>query len=296
MTAMQLRPITGDDRAAVRALCLAALDPADTVDLDYLEAVLWDAAEVGGVAATDTGGMLGVIFGSVGPDEDGTIAGAVTLLAVAEPHRRTGVGTALLQQLERRLAAAGAVMMWSGGGQPRFWWPGVDESDSATLQFFEQCGYTVDDDAVNMTVDLGRADLAIVAPDGIILRRATPREWPAFLRWMEATWDDPWGDEVSTTLRRDPTSCFVATRDGDYLGFAAYDTNRRGWFGPMGSRPEARGTGIGRALLKLCLKDYVDRGDTSCEIGWVGPVDFYANAVGAVPGRRFLRLRRELAQ
>jgi len=296
MTSMELRQITRDDRMAVRELCLAALDPADTVDLDYLEAVLWEAGGKSGFVAADGSGMLGVIFGTVGPDEDGTVAGAVTLLAVAEGHRRTGVGTALLQQLERRLAASGAVEMWSGGGQPRFWWPGINEADTGTVRFFGHAGYTFDDDAVNMTVDLDQADLTSAAPAGIILRRVLPSEWPAFLRWMEATWDDPWGEEVSTTLRREPVSCFVATRDGEYLGFAAYDTNRRGWFGPMGSRPEARGTGIGSALLKLCLKDYVDRGDSTCEIGWVGPFDFYTNAVGAVPGRRFLRLRKELAQ
>ena len=104
--------------------------------------------------------------------------------------------------------------------------------------------------------------------------------------------------QVERTIRTDDDKKFVdvtvAVEDGTYLGFAAYDTNRAGWFGPMGSSPAARGRGVGSALLRACLSDYLDAGRTSCEIAWVGPVDFYARTVEAEPGRTFLALCKPL--
>ena len=126
------------------------------------------------------------------------------------------------------------------------------------------------------------------------MHRLTPQEWPAFEVWMRETWGETWAAEARASLRRRPVSCFVAVEDGTYLGFAAYDTNRAGWFGPMGSSPAARGRGVGSALLRACLSDYLDAGRTSCEIAWVGPVDFYARTVEAEPGRTFLALCKPL--
>jgi ribosomal protein S18 acetylase RimI-like enzyme len=302
MTQTTIRPVNIEDRRDVDELCLAALAGEDTGDAAGLQRLLWDTDGVQGFVATTApapGGeaatLVGAVFGTVATEADGTVAGAVTLLAVDAGHRRQGIGGALLGRLEEGFRAAGAVEVWSGGGQPRFWWPGIDAGEAGVLSFFRGHGYVDDDDAVNMRVDLTTAELdGPPPPDGITLRRLLSDEWPAFLAWMDDTWDDPWGAEVANALQRQPVSCFVATRDDDYLGFAAYDTNRRGWFGPMGSSPGARGTGIGRALLRLCLRDFVDQGLTRCEIGWVGPFDFYSNAVGAVRSRTFLRLRKDL--
>jgi mycothiol synthase len=282
------------DRRAVSDLCGQSLLSIDVVGLEWLDHLLWDNQAIVGIIALQNDQLVGAVFGSVTIESPSTVAGAFTLVAVKEDCRSRGVGTSLVDAMEQRLTGLGATEAWTGGGQPRFWWPGIDATSADVIGFFAHRGYEPDDDAVNMRVDLSTADLAVRPLQDLDIRRLTAAEWPRFQEWMKETWEDPWGDEVTTVLTREPVSCFVAERDGQLLGFAAYDTNRPGWFGPMGSSPEARGTGIGGELLRLCLRDYVDQGRGDCEIGWVGPLDFYANAVGATVVRRFERLRKNL--
>ena len=294
MTTVTIRAARADDEAAVSELCPDVLQPADVVDDEGLAQLLWRTPGVSAFVAEASGSVIGAAFGTVIPETDATLAGAITLLAVDPGHAHQGVGRALLEELERRLGDLGATEIWTGGGQPRFWWPGIDATETATITFFENAGYVEDDRVDNMRVALAEADLAARPRADVSIRRLTAEEWPSFLSWMETAWEDPWGTEVETTLHRSPVSCFVAERNGSYLGFAAYATNRHSWFGPMGSSPEARGSGLGSELLRLCLRDYVEQGLTECEIGWVGPVAFYEKAVGAAVWRTFVRLRKPL--
>lgn len=292
MADFAIRAVHSRDEPAVQGLCARALLPVDTEDPEGLARLLWHTPGVMGLVAETDGAIVGAGFGTVSEDSDSTVSGAVTLLAVEPDLSRGGIGSALLAALEHHLYGAGAQEISAGGGQPRFWWPGIDANDPGTIRFFERAGYRPDDDAVNMRVDLAHTNLSKREPAGMSIRRLGASEWPAFRAWMDRTWDDPWGAEVQTTLDRSPVSCFVAERDGAYLGFAAYDTNRRGWFGPMGSSPEARGTGLGSTLLRYCLRDFVDLGRRECEIGWVGPVDFYVKTVGATISRSFVLMRK----
>ena len=289
-----IRKATTDDRHKVAELCRDALLPIDVVDPAWLDRVVWDSDGISGSVAVVSGELVGAVFGSVKVEHSGTVAGAMTLLCVREDRRCQGLGSGLVAEMESAMKKSGATEVWTGGGQPRFWWPGIDSTSAEVLSFFVHRGYELDDDAVNMRVDLSTADLEPREPNNVDLHRLTAAEWPKFLEWMELSWDDPWSEEVESVLQRQPVSCFVAKRAGEYIGFAAYDTNRRGWFGPMGSRPDARGTGIGGELLRLCLRDYVDQGREDCEIGWVGPLNFYENAVGATVARKFSRLRKGL--
>jgi len=292
--ALTLRERTPDDRDALRVLCGRALATPDGDDPDGLDRVLWSdgivsiVAEVGGV-------VVGLVAGSFFDDE-GVPSAAVTVVAVDEQHRGAGIGRALLDALETRARERGATALWSGGGQPRFWWPGIDDTRDDLLAFFGDAGYELADVAPNMDVDLTRADLAErPMGGGIRIHRLQPGDHEAFFAWMDQEWADPWGGEAQGTLVRSPVSCHVALLDGEFVGFAAYDTNRRGWFGPMGATPRVRGSGLGAELLRRCLRDYVEQGLNSCEIGWIGPAEFYAKTVGAVLGRRFLRLRKTIA-
>ena len=63
-------------------------------------------------------------------------------------------------------------------------------------------------------------------------------------------------------------------------------------FGPTGVHKKLRGLGIGKVLLLHCLLDMKQRGYPRCEIGWVGPIPFYAHTVGA----RYVRPSRKEAK
>ncbi len=126
------------------------------------------------------------------------------------------------------------------------------------------------------------AALAALAPHDVQVRRALVPEKPRVLEWIERHFAS-WAPEVDTTFARLPTNCFIAVRGDDLLGFACYDGICRNFFGPTGVLESERGRGIGRALLLAALHAQRAQGYAYSIIGGIGPAQFYASTVGAVP-------------
>jgi GNAT superfamily N-acetyltransferase len=119
------------------------------------------------------------------------------------------------------------------------------------------------------------------AQNGVLIRKALAPEKHHILAWVDKHFSPFWVSECDVAINNKPISCFVAI-DGDTLiGFGCYDTTARGFFGPTGVSEQARGRGIGKVLLLACLHDMRSVGYGYGIIGAVGPIDFYANAVGA---------------
>ena len=126
------------------------------------------------------------------------------------------------------------------------------------------------------------AALEALAAHGVQVRRALVPEKPRVLAWMD-THFAAWAPEVEATFARLPVACFVALREQELLGFACYDGICRNFFGPTAVLEAERGRGIGRALLLAALHAQRAQGYAYSIIGRVGPAEFYANTVGAVP-------------
>ena len=116
---------------------------------------------------------------------------------------------------------------------------------------------------------------------GITLRRARAFEKHTVAAFA-ATFSAKWASEVEVALSRQPVSCWIATRDRKILGFACCETTARGFFGPTGVSEDARGLGIGKALLFLALEGLRDTGYAYAIIGGVGPREFYEKSCGAI--------------
>jgi GNAT superfamily N-acetyltransferase len=226
----------------------------------------------------------------------------VDLLAVAPQARGQGSGAQLLAAVEDRLRSAGATQVRLGQGPPVYLWPGVDPRYTAMTCLADRAGYQRRGDQVNMAVDLHVASLDTggdeqrLAGAGITVRRAAPAEAGSLVEWLR---QGPWGGltwpaETARTLAHDPPGCHVAVRGETYLAFACHGVNRRAWFGPMGTLPSEQRYGIGAVLLRRCLADIRRGGHASAQIGWTGPIRFYARAVGAVIDRVFWVYEKEL--
>jgi hypothetical protein len=124
--------------------------------------------------------------------------------------------------------------------------------------------------------------LAVVAKDGVSIRRAIAPEKPAVLDWVRAHFASS-AAEVETAFAQVPATCFIAMRGTAMLGFACYDVTCRNFFGPEGVADGERGKNIGRALLLAALHAQRAQGYAYSIIGGVGPAEFYAKTVGAVP-------------
>ena len=116
----------------------------------------------------------------------------------------------------------------------------------------------------------------------VIVRRAQPFELTPVRTFIERNFSLSWADEASVGFANKPVSVFIATLDGQVVGFAAYECTRRAFFGPMGVLDEVKGRGIGRSLLLACMEGLKELGYVYGIIGAAGPVEFYQKTVCAV--------------
>jgi GNAT superfamily N-acetyltransferase len=121
-----------------------------------------------------------------------------------------------------------------------------------------------------------------LAARGVVVRRAMAYEKTQVLAWVRGRFGDGWADECGAAFGQRPRSCFVAVERGTLLGFACHDATCRNFFGPMGVAAEARGRGIGGALLLSCLHAMAAAGYAYAIIGGVANGDIYRKVAGAV--------------
>jgi len=139
---------------------------------------------------------------------------------------------------------------------------------------------------IDMIVNLyelpdSRSLYASVEEKGIILRRANAFERHRVADWVGEHFSPKWVSEVKVAFSRQPVTCFIATKEKEILGFACVETTAKGFYGPTGVSEEARGTGIGKALLFRCMEALKESGYVYGVIGGVGPREFYAKAINA---------------
>ena len=118
---------------------------------------------------------------------------------------------------------------------------------------------------------------------GINIRRAQPFEMTSVREFVESNFSISWADEISIGFAHQPVTVYIATRESRVIGFAAYECTRRSFFGPTGVAEDDRGRGVGKALLVAALWGLREMGYVYAIIGHAGPMEFYREAVGAIP-------------
>ena len=226
------------------------------------------------------GFMVGVLRGN---------AAGLKLFAVDREHRRSGLGSMMLAEIEELFRSGGAERVRILNCSPYYFTPGLDPRYTEAFCFLQSRGYTAERYVHNMKVDLTANDFdtsqaeAQLAKKGFKMRRLEHEEEQTFYEWMLGTWSQNWTAEACNSLKNTPVTTFVALDSRDNIrGFATYDvTMFRGGFGPTGVEESLRGLGIGKVLFLRCLQDMKARGYPRCEIAWVGPISFYAHTAGA---------------
>jgi GNAT superfamily N-acetyltransferase len=208
--------------------------------------------------------------------------GFVKFLAVHPRARLRGMGTMLVDRLETFCRDSGAKTMDVGTSAPFFVVPGVDVRLTEALCFFHARGYRRRGDAVNQGVRLAQID-----EPALPCHTATPDDYRNILPWLTEHYPN-WIAEVKRAV--DLGTCVVH----EDKGFACYDVNRDGWFGPMATRPDARPGGVGTATLLTALHRMRARGHEHAEIVWSGPLLFYMKAVSARISRVFWWYAKDL--
>jgi predicted N-acetyltransferase YhbS len=236
----------------------------------------------------------------------------VKLFAVGAGHRRRGVASRLLDELEGRLRARGAERCVAIGAGNNRLAQGLDVRYTPALCLLLSRGYERTGVTQDMEVDLGALALetgeaeARAMAAGVRFRRATAgdAEWLREGVERELAYPTPgdprgrrWAYLALQGLAREPVAVQVAeeAHTGAFLGIAANHAARWGALGPMGVSERARRRGVGEVLLKRSLRDLREEGYERGEIYSVGPIPFYAKTVGARISRVFYLLSKDLA-
>ncbi len=123
---------------------------------------------------------------------------------------------------------------------------------------------------------------AVPACEGVRIKRAFPGDKETILAFVRERFSRGWVGECEHALMQSTPKCLIATKGGKVLGFACYDASALGFFGPIGVAEEARGQGIGAALLVQTLHVMRAQGYGYAIIGWVNDAEmFYRKTVGA---------------
>jgi mycothiol synthase len=208
--------------------------------------------------------------------------GFVKFLAVHPSVQRSGVGTELLEHLEAFCLDKGATEIHVGTSAPYYVIPGVDVRATEGVCFLETRGYHKIGDAVNLGVRL--ADL----PDPPFpCHTATDEDLERLLPWVKEAHPN-WIDELTRAVH---LGTCVVYRD---LGFACFDVNREGWFGPIATIASERAKGVGAATLLAALSAMRFRGHERAEIAWATALPFYMKTIGSRISRVFWMYRKKL--
>lgn len=298
---MEISPLKRDHLGDLATLALRALDH-DVLPASLLRRRLFedpDHDERLSLGIWIDGRLAAAAIGVVRQRSDGAL-GCVRLIATDPAHRRRGLASALLAELESRLVAAGATKLAVGTDVPVWLFAGVDLRYTAALWLFQRRGYTRSGETYNLAVDLvaGQFDTTAQETDlaarGVVFSRVSAADEPDFDSYLTERWNPTWRYEGLKCLEADPPTGFLARREGKIVGFAVYSIARPTWFGPIGTDPEQRGLGIGTVLLKRCFADLQRAGEKTSEIAWIGPMYFYSVTVDARVCRAIINLTKSV--
>lgn len=114
------------------------------------------------------------------------------------------------------------------------------------------------------------------------VRPAMAYEKHSVVEWVRENFGSSWASECDVAFANRPISCYIATQNGQIVGFACYDSTCRGLFGPIGVAEPVRGRQIGRQLLIACLHAMATIGYAYAVAGNVASAAFFVRTVGAI--------------
>ncbi|MFT3717360.1 GNAT family N-acetyltransferase [Pseudorhodoferax sp.] len=137
---------------------------------------------------------------------------------------------------------------------------------------------------MDMLIALSALPARPAAPAGFRLRKPIGPEHDLVAAWVARCFSPAWASEARAALANRPASLFVATcgEPAELRGFCGYDATARGFVGPIGVQGDARGQGLGAALLLACLHDMRATGYGYAVAGAVGAPGFFRRVAGAI--------------
>ncbi|MCG8350899.1 MAG: GNAT family N-acetyltransferase [Chloroflexales bacterium] len=248
----------------------------------------------------------GFVLASVGDTIQDRATGWIDVLAVAPAMQRQGIGHALLEWAEERLATQGCITVRLGGSLRPFT-PGLP-MELGAMPFFERYGYEATGEVYDVARRLSDYQPLRIAPAGhITVEPVQSSQVQLLLAFLHTAFPERWEGECREYLRRGgQSSDYLALWvDGSIEGFCqvAFEDSLRpierffpgrlprpwGQLGPIGVGRSCRGKGYGAFLLDAGLRYLSAKGVDGCVIDWTDLTAFYEK-FGFTVYRQYVKL------
>ncbi len=118
---------------------------------------------------------------------------------------------------------------------------------------------------------------------GVDVRTPTAPEHDLVVAWVARHFTPGWASEVRAVIGRRPCGVVIAVDAQHVLGFCCHGAMAPGFVGPIGVLDDARGRGVGAAVLRASLERMRLEGHVYAVAGAVGAPGFFARVAGATP-------------
>jgi GNAT superfamily N-acetyltransferase len=245
-----IRTATEADLPVLHRLADQSLD-LDTFSPDLLREKLWQNPNPDQFAkwayAAEIGGEIVGFMQAV--QRCSQAKGWLGVFGVAPGYRRQGVASAMFEKIVGEFRAASVTEVEALAIPGNYFTPGIDPRYTSGLSFLEARGFERFKDCVNMIALLPERydtsdDEARLAGQGIEVRRADENDAGLLDAFFAGDFGADWRMEAELAMRNDPPALHLAIKEGRIIAFSGHSSQNREWgfFGPMGTTPEARGT------------------------------------------------------
>jgi len=246
--------------------------------------------------------VIGFIFAPVQKN-----LGYVNIIGVRAEHRRKGIGTELLHEIEKRHKEKGVKKIIISGG-PKYVVPGVDvKAYPEAMNFFLKNGFEeVSRDSVSMSRSLMGYDtpkyvLEIeekLVKEGYRFQQLDGEHVLDLLLFLRKNFPG-WEEDLRRTLEMRAGSLDFATialKDEEIVGYCQVATDGLiEHFGPFGVLPDHRNRGIGTVIFHMCLRMLQSKGARNVWFAWGGGKNYsFYERQGMVETRRFAILSKKI--
>lgn len=242
----------------------------------------------------------GIRVGFCAADHD-EIGNAGLLVVLVEPSvQRSGVGCALLEQLEAVLHSARVVSLRLGAvSTGTYFWPGLPAENKSVWPFFQGHGWKQEESCADLVQDLAFFSMPMWVRERLTAARVTLRESAPHLRdkilQFEQANFPAWTAFMANELAGsgDKNLLVAQTESGEIVGSLLMkagiqalwksDTGvTAGSLNLVGVSSQRQRQGIGLALTARAMEVLRERGCARCYIQWTGLSEWYGKLGAAV--------------
>ncbi len=260
--------------------------------------------------------ILGVAMGVKRTWKKSQKNGWIKFVYVSKGHRKIGIGSSLIQNLEAKFKDKSTSLLTFGSSSPLYLTPGVPTNWKGALRYFQSLDWESPSERTNLAVNcdhLEKENLEQKLADLSNHKDLQNKYKIEFLsaknlsetnKFVSSNFSKSWFVEMKPVIpKQNITSSsskfgiiVKSWENKEIVGFIAIGGTNPNWLGPMGVKETHRRKGLGTLLVLRAFMHAKSKNMDTIIIPWVNEdnIAFYKNAIGATIHARFNKTIKNL--